>query len=94
MYALVIIAASLVSPGAQTTTVVQSIEASHHAQCVQAARMRTSGATLATCVSVDGAARLLKGCKLARSAHVDEVPGITESDDLAGYAVEEWECSP
>ena len=92
MYALVIIAASLVSPGAQTTTVVQSIEATHHAQCVQAARMRTSGTTLAICVSVDGAARLLKGCTLSRSAHVDDVPGITESDDLAGYAVEEFEC--
>ena len=92
MYALVIIAASLVSPGAQTTTVVRSIEASHHAQCLRSAQLRTSGTTLAACVSVDGTAQLLKGCKLTRSAHVDEVPGITESDDLAGYAVEEFEC--
>lgn len=92
MYALIIIAASLVSPGAQTATVVQSIEGSHHGQCVRAAAMRTNGSTLATCVSTDGASKLLKGCTLGRSAHVDEVPGITESDDLAGYSVEEWEC--
>lgn len=92
MYALVIIAASLVSPGAQTATVVQSIEASHHGECVRAAQIRSNATTLATCVSIDGAAKLLKGCTRSRVVHADDVPGITESDDLAGYAVEEWEC--
>lgn len=92
MYALVIIAASLVSPGSQTVTLVASIEPSHHAQCVQAAKLRTNEYTLATCVSSDGADVILKGCKLSRSQHVDEVTGITEADDFGGYALQEWEC--
>jgi hypothetical protein len=91
MYALVIIAASLVSPDSQTATVVESIEPSHHAECVQAATLRSNTDTLAVCVSSDGASKLLKGCTLMRSAHVESVTGISEADDLAGYALESFE---
>jgi hypothetical protein len=93
MYALIIIAASLVSPGAQTATVVESIEPSHHAECVQAAAMRSNEHTLTSCVSTDGARKLLAGCKLVRTAHVDSATGISEADDLAGYALEQYECA-
>lgn len=91
MYALVIIA-SLFSGHGQVITVVESVEPSHYAACVQTAQQQTGRDQLATCVSTDGAAKLTKGCTLRSSSHVETAYAIGESDDLAGYAVMQFEC--
>lgn len=89
MFALII--THFLFAGTQVTT-VGSIEHTHLAECNAAATAHTDATHSGMCVRVQDLDAHTEGCKHIASFHFDTWGALTETDDLAGYGLDTWEC--
>ena len=90
MYTLIIV--HFLMGGASQVTTVGTVEHSHLHECTVAAAQHTDATHSAACIDPSKAQAQLASCTHTGAVHVDSWGVISESDDLAGYSLESWEC--